>query len=452
MYGGKPSSTKAPAKGGADYAPTKSLEDIASQVASLSKKVKALEGVSAAPSAGEGCASQCLSAMNAKAPHLCPKWCTGLSSKPSLALSVLEDGAVDPNNVLSSDDTICLFAEVFQALGDATVLDGDHEHAGLLGFRVPIVKKASKVRASLRIGVEGVVEDDDVAKFWMASVDDTSLPKLLSDTAIDYVVDATAFPNKCGEDGKAVGALLKKGLTGKDDSLVKSQVEGALLDIDMSKEMQHLVNGKNWQFNNIVLILLRFDNAAGDPQNTAATPLPDGPYPVLPVSELILKFARPHLGKPKPQKHYGYGSSYGGSYGSNYGSSYGYEQPGYGYDSYGAPSYGGYDNSYGGYGNSYGGYDNSYGGYDNSYGGYDNSYGGYDNSYGAPSYGGHDNSYGYAGYDNSYASYDQYDNGYGNIGAYGSSGSYGSGGYSQGYDNSYASYNQYDNGYGHIQY
>ncbi|MES1917294.1 MAG: hypothetical protein MHM6MM_009031 [Cercozoa sp. M6MM] len=222
---------------GAPYA-TMTLEEATLQLKTLSKKVADLEHVDSAPSAGVGCASQCQSAMAAKVPHLCPKWCTGISSKPSLALSVLDD-----NDNLAADTTTCLFSGIFQAIGDDAALG--LEHSVLLGFRMPIVKKAGKVRASLRIGVEGVVEDDDIAKFWMANVDDDSLPKLIRDTAAGTPL--APVPKNCAADGYIVGKLLNKGLVGEDKTLVKSHVEGALLDIDMSADVQKLVNGQHWQ-------------------------------------------------------------------------------------------------------------------------------------------------------------------------------------------------------------
>ncbi|MES1908197.1 MAG: hypothetical protein MHM6MM_001176 [Cercozoa sp. M6MM] len=385
MYAPHP--TTAPYAPSAHAAVPMTPEEVTSQLMALTKKVADLEHVDTAPSAGVGCASQCQSAMAAKVPHLCPKWCTGLSAKPSVAMSVL---AAEDN--LSADTAACFFSGIFQAIGDNT-----REHSSLMGFRVPIVKKATKVRASLRLGVEGVVEDDDIAKFWMANVDDTSLPKLL--------LDATGTPadiTDCASDGRIVGELLNKGLVGEDKTLVKTQVEGALLDIEMSTEVQKLVNGQHWQFNNMVMILLTFMDAAGNLGSRGE----DGPHPVVIPSEMLLKFARPQLKTNKWR------------YGKNRMPSYGYGQQ---------PSYGGYDSSDYGQPPVYG------------------------NSYGSSQYGGYGMDYG-TGYDNSYASYDQYDNGYGNIGAYGSSygSNHGSAGYSQGYDNSYASYDQYSDGYGHI--
>ncbi|MES1913544.1 MAG: hypothetical protein MHM6MM_005733 [Cercozoa sp. M6MM] len=386
----------------APYAPsahaTMTLEEVTLQLKTLSKKVADLEHVDTAPSAGVGCASQCQSAMAAKVPHLCPKWCTGISSKPSVALSVLQEVPELLQDSLTADTTICLFSGIFQAIGDDAALG--LEHSVLLGFRMPIVKKAGKVRASLRIGVEGVVEDDDVAKFWMANVDDDSLPKLIRDTAAGTPL--APIPKNCAADGYIVGELLNKGLVGEDKTLVKTQVEGALLDIDMSTEVQKLVNGQHWQFNNMVMILLTFMDAAGDLARDG-----DGPYPVAIPSEMLIKFTRPQIASNK----WGHGKN---------------RMPSYGYGQ--QPSYGGYDSSDYGQPPVYG------------------------NSYGSSQYGGYGMDYG-TGYDNSYASYDQYDNGYGNIGVYGSSSygsNYGSAGYAQGYDNSYASYDQYSDGYGHI--
>ncbi|MES1911469.1 MAG: hypothetical protein MHM6MM_003892 [Cercozoa sp. M6MM] len=278
------------------------------------KRLTMLEHVDSAPSAGAGCASQCQSALNAKATHLCPKWCTGISSKPSVALAI----GVTPKsgNALTVETTSCIFNSIFSIIGDYYIggpFNGNGlfvpggDHSGLLGFRVPVVRKATKVRASLRIGVDGIVRDNDKVRFILASVDDMSLPKLMRDLAeSDFPLVQVARPDSCAEDGHIVGQLLNKGLRGEQE-LVKVQTEGALLDIDLSKEVQYLVMQKDWQFNNMLMVMLTMVNAAGEVQNNGVFPAPepnepdpylglpvqDGPFPAVTPSELLLKFMRP---------------------------------------------------------------------------------------------------------------------------------------------------------------
>ncbi|MES1909689.1 MAG: hypothetical protein MHM6MM_002390 [Cercozoa sp. M6MM] len=275
----------------------------------MQNRLSLLEHVDSAPSAGAGCASQCESALNAQAAHLCPKWCTGISSKPSMALAI--GATAGAGNALTAETTSCIFNSIFSIIGDFPVLGPFNGgvfpgggHSALLGFRVPVVRKASKVRASLRIGVDGVVRDSDKVRFIAASADDMSLPKLMRDLAdSSFSVLHTALPDSCAQDGHIVGELLNKGLRGEQE-LIKVRTEGALLDIDLSKEVQYLVMQKNWQFNKMLMVMLTMVNAAGDVQNNNIIPAPepndpdsggfqDGPFPAVTPSELLLKFMRP---------------------------------------------------------------------------------------------------------------------------------------------------------------
>ncbi|MES1912342.1 MAG: hypothetical protein MHM6MM_004630 [Cercozoa sp. M6MM] len=293
----------------------------------LTKKVALLEHVDSAPSVGAGCASQCQSALAADSVHLCPKWCTGISSKPSLGLSVFE-GPNDDGNL--GNGAACIFSRIFEKIGD-NIGTISAEHSALLGFRMPIVKKATKVRASLRIGVDGVVDSTDKAHLRIASVDEKSLTPLFRDLSLT----AAPFTVACHETGHVVGEVLSKGLNFRVSDLVTTDTNGALLDLDMSAQVQHLVDGKQWQFNNMLLVLITMEDGNGDPPASGG----DGPFLSVLPSEIVIKFMRPAA--PKNSYSQGYGP--------------GYEQPAYGYDNY-SPSQGHGYNTYS-YGQNY--YDSS---------------------------------------------------------------------------------------------
>ncbi|MES1912337.1 MAG: hypothetical protein MHM6MM_004625 [Cercozoa sp. M6MM] len=176
------------------------------------------------------CASQCQSALAANALHLCPKWCTGISTKPSLALSVLEadEDTANANAQVSGnldDGAVCVFNKIFEAIGDDFAVAGgtnvEHaEHSALLGFRMPIVKKATKVHASLRIGVDGLVQSTDKAHLRIASVSDKNLTPLFRDLA-EYDPTVPGFlVDNCHSTGRAVGELLSNGLDFRVSDLV----------------------------------------------------------------------------------------------------------------------------------------------------------------------------------------------------------------------------------------
>ncbi|MES1917615.1 MAG: hypothetical protein MHM6MM_009330 [Cercozoa sp. M6MM] len=310
--------------------------------------------------------------MKAGAPHLCPKACVGISRSPAVSLVVSD--ATPTGHRLGGIDTDCRFAlskishkvalladqseeenanesDNAQLLGHTdsadrsrvrAMMDGARRRkkpqdvAVVAGYRVPVVRDASHLRAAIRVGLDMEIWKGSGVKVWLGTVHEKHTLKLFQD------LDSKA--GVCGVVG-VVGELLANGKVLKRQSTAHKVIHGGLIELDISEAVQKLVSRRDWCFNTMLLAMMEFLDQWGRPMDMRKHGR------ALVPGELLLKFARPSV-KKADDKYAEYSSYYG--------------------DSYGSGSYPGYNDKYASYSNYYSG-GNSYGssGYgSNDYGSY----------------------------------------------------------------------------------